>query len=91
MSRFIKQGADVNARHKLGWTPLLVATVNEHYDIVEILLKSGADPNLGDNFINSSRTAHEQGLHPIEGTILQFWILNQIDLFKKYVNYIFKS
>lgn len=68
--RFIKEGADVNARHRLGWTPLLVATVNEHFDIVEALLEAGADPNLSDNYINSTRTAHEKGMHPIEGNLM---------------------
>lgn len=67
VSRLIKQGADVNKRHTLGWTPLLVAAVNEHYDIVEILLEAGADPNLPDNFINANRTANEKRMHPIEG------------------------
>lgn len=62
----------------MGWTPLHVATVNEHYDIVEILLEAGADPDATDNYINPSRTAHEKGMHPIEGTTnhLKIAILN---------------
>ncbi|CAH1159705.1 unnamed protein product [Phaedon cochleariae] len=64
--RLIKEGVDVNKRHHLGWTPLLVATINEQHDIVEILLRAGADPNLADNYINANRTAHEKGMHPIE-------------------------
>ncbi|CAH2007999.1 unnamed protein product [Acanthoscelides obtectus] len=66
IERLIKSGVDVNRRHKLGWTPLLVATVNDHYELVEILLKAGADPNTSDNYVNANRTANEVGMHPIE-------------------------
>lgn len=45
----------------------MIAAVNDHYDIVDILLTAGADPNLPDNFVNATRTAHEKGMHPIEG------------------------
>lgn len=45
----------------------MVAVVNEHYDVAKILLKAGADPNIGDNYMNANRTAQEKGLHPIEG------------------------
>ncbi|XP_050304628.1 caseinolytic peptidase B protein homolog [Anthonomus grandis grandis] len=62
----IKNGVDVNLRHHLGWTPLMVATVSGQYDIVKLLLENGANPNLGDNYINPSRTSQEKGLHPIE-------------------------
>lgn len=60
----------MNKRHKLGWTALLVATVNGHYEVVEILLKAGADPNLPDSYINANRTATEKGMHPIEGSVI---------------------
>lgn len=63
----IKNGVDVNARHPLGWTPLMVATINRHFDIVKLLVKNGANPNVGDNYINPHRTSQEKGLHAIEG------------------------
>ncbi|XP_018579297.1 caseinolytic peptidase B protein homolog [Anoplophora glabripennis] len=66
ITRFIKDGIDVNRRHHLGWTALMVATVNEQYEASELLLKAGADPNIADNFINANRTANKVGLHPIE-------------------------
>ncbi|KAJ8919464.1 hypothetical protein NQ315_016564 [Exocentrus adspersus] len=66
ISRFIKEGRDVNKRHPLGWTPLMVATVNEQYEVMELLLNAGADPNAPDNYINANRTANQVGLHPIE-------------------------
>ncbi|KAF7280465.1 hypothetical protein GWI33_005860 [Rhynchophorus ferrugineus] len=62
----IKNGIDVNTRHKLGWTPLMVAVINGHQDIVQLLLENGANPNLSDNYINPTRTAQEHHLHPIE-------------------------
>ncbi|XP_072376408.1 mitochondrial disaggregase-like [Diabrotica undecimpunctata] len=66
LERLVKQGVDINRRHHLGWTPLLVATVNGRYEIVEYLLKNQADPNLSDNYVNPNRTANEKGMHPIE-------------------------
>lgn len=68
--RYIKDGIDVNRRHLLGWTSLMVATVNEQYEAAELLLKAGADPNITDNFINANRSANKVGLHPIEGKLL---------------------
>ncbi|ENN77983.1 hypothetical protein YQE_05659, partial [Dendroctonus ponderosae] len=66
VSNLIKNGVDVNARHPLGWTPLMVATINRHYDIVKLLVKNGANPNMGDNYINPHRTSQEKRLHAIE-------------------------
>lgn len=63
---FIQQKIDVNMRHPLGWTALMLAVVNEQYDAVKVLLISGADPNLGDNFGNTNRLANALGLHPLE-------------------------
>lgn len=45
----------------------MVAVINGHKDVVELLLQNGANPNLSDNYINPTRTAQEQHLHPIEG------------------------
>lgn len=43
---------DINLRHSLGWTPLLVAVINNKYDCVKYLLSKGADPNQSDEFSN---------------------------------------
>lgn len=66
IKRFIKLGDDVNQRHKLGWTALHVAAMNGHAEVVNILLKAGADPNLGDEFTNVYQIAKEKNLHSLE-------------------------
>uniref|UniRef100_A0A1B6E1C0 Uncharacterized protein n=1 Tax=Clastoptera arizonana TaxID=38151 RepID=A0A1B6E1C0_9HEMI len=67
MKRLIaEEGIDVNQRHPLGWTALQVAIMNQRLDIIEILLEAGADPNLGDEFINAHKTAQAKRLHPLE-------------------------
>lgn len=48
----------------------MLAVVNGHYTVAEKILSHGADPNLGDNFVNISRTANEKGLHPIESKLV---------------------
>ena len=62
----LKLGADPNAKHYLGWGALHVAAVNGHREIVELLLKSGADPNLGDDYTNIYHTAREKGMHSLD-------------------------
>ena len=57
----------MNLRHPLGWTALQLAAVNGKSEAVKVLLDAGADPNLGDEFINVYRTAIDKGLHSIDG------------------------
>ena len=40
----------LNYRHVLGWTALMVASLDGNSNTVESLLTAGADPNLGDQF-----------------------------------------
>ncbi|NXE57043.1 CLPB protein, partial [Casuarius casuarius] len=67
LSRLLLEGTDVNARHKLGWTALMVAAINRNASVVKILLAADADPNLGDEFSSVYETAKEKGLHSLEG------------------------
>ncbi|XP_037769852.1 caseinolytic peptidase B protein homolog isoform X1 [Chelonia mydas] len=66
VDRLLLEGTDVNARHKLGWTALMVAAINRNSSVVKILLAAGADPNLGDEFNSVYETAKEKGLHSLE-------------------------
>ncbi|XP_029699586.1 caseinolytic peptidase B protein homolog isoform X3 [Takifugu rubripes] len=65
-SRLLKEGADPNHRHRLGWTALMVAAMNQQHGVVKVLLKKGADPNAGDEFNNVYETSRERGIHSLE-------------------------
>lgn len=65
--RLAQEKIDLNSKHPLGWTALHVAVINGRNDVVKELLKNGADPNLGDDFINVYRTAIDKGMHSIDG------------------------
>ena len=41
---------DVNAKHNLGWTPLMVAAMNGHFVAVKTLLDAKANPNIPDSY-----------------------------------------
>lgn len=49
----IKAGVDVNYVNKDGETPLCHACINDEYDIAEVLLQHGANPNVKDRKGNS--------------------------------------
>ncbi|XP_016336858.1 caseinolytic peptidase B protein homolog isoform X2 [Sinocyclocheilus anshuiensis] len=66
LSRLLAQGVDPNSRHRLGWTPLMVAAMNRQHNVVKVLLEAGADPNLGDDFNSVYEAAREKGVHSLE-------------------------
>ena len=41
--------ANVNAKDRMGWTPLCEAAINGHKEIAELLLAKGADVNVKDD------------------------------------------
>ncbi|KFU89693.1 Caseinolytic peptidase B protein, partial [Chaetura pelagica] len=67
LSRLLQEGTEVNARHRLGWTALMVFFSGTPGSVVKVLLAAKADPNLGDDFSNVYETAKEKGLHSLEG------------------------
>ncbi|XP_075448913.1 mitochondrial disaggregase isoform X2 [Ascaphus truei] len=66
VDRLLSEKVDPNSRHKLGWTALMVAAIGKNQSIVKSLLQSGADPNLGDEFVSVYETAKEKGLHSLQ-------------------------
>ena len=45
LTALIANGAEVNAKDKDGWTPLMYAAANGHLEIVDFLISKGADVN----------------------------------------------
>lgn len=66
VERLLAAGTDPNTRHRLGWTALMVAAMNRQHNVVKVLLESGADPNLGDEFSSVYGTARDKGVHSLE-------------------------
>ncbi|XP_033119928.1 caseinolytic peptidase B protein homolog [Anneissia japonica] len=71
LKRLVTQGVDVNERHKLGWTALMVAAINRNERAVKFLLESGADPNLGDDFTSTYHKARETGLNSLQVLVVR--------------------
>ncbi|KAB5550147.1 hypothetical protein PHYPO_G00050480 [Pangasianodon hypophthalmus] len=71
VKRLLADGVDPNTRHHLGWTALMVASMNRQHNLVKVLLESGADPNLGDDFSNVYGTARDKGIHSLEVLVMR--------------------
>lgn len=67
VERLLKNGADPNQRHQLGWTLLQLAAIREHVDVLKVLLRNGADPDLGDDFSNVYLAAREKAMNSLDG------------------------
>jgi hypothetical protein len=55
-----KGKADVNAKNRLGYTPLIVATIKGHVNLVRILIENGGDANIA---LPQGETAGLTALH----------------------------
>ncbi|MCJ8739862.1 hypothetical protein PDJAM_G00052270 [Pangasius djambal] len=71
VKRLLADGVDPNTRHRLGWTALMVASMNRQHNLVKVLLESGADPNLGDDFSNVYGTARDKSIHSLEVLVMR--------------------
>ncbi|HVO68328.1 MAG TPA: ankyrin repeat domain-containing protein [Syntrophales bacterium] len=46
VKRLLLMGADINTKNQFGSTPFKLAVVNNNYEVVELFLQLGQDPNL---------------------------------------------
>lgn len=78
--RLLSDGVNVNTRHPLGWTALQVASINGQLQVVETLLKAGADPDLGDDFSSAQKIALENNMGYQDGNyyLVSFFIVKYI-------------
>jgi uncharacterized protein len=67
----LEAGADVNRVSHYGWTPLLTAVQNRHYQLAAFLLERGANPNLANKggwtplYIATDNRNIESGDYPV--------------------------
>ena len=64
VSALLANGADVNETTGGGQTALILAVIFGHTNLVKLLMKAGADPQLRDNLgLNAIEWAQRRGLH----------------------------
>lgn len=67
-SRFLKDNPkDANKCHTYGWAPLHVAVANSKHLHLEVLLKSGADPDISEGFSNFQIVARKLDIDHVDG------------------------
>ena len=71
VKQHLAAGVDVNAKDRMGWTPLCEAAINGHKEIAELLLANGADVNVKD----------DRGMTPLDLSISK---LETADLLRKH-------
>jgi len=49
LEKLLECGADVNKTNNVGYTPLIVAVINENYEAIKLLLMYGAKPHYKDS------------------------------------------
>lgn len=80
--RFLKDNPkQVNKCHTFGWAPIHVAAVNNKYQQIEVLLKCGADPDIGEGFSNYYNVSRKKNVHPNESKyFIKTMPLNRLNL-----------
>lgn len=61
---------DVNERHQFGWTALHIAAYHGDVDMIEMLLRYGADVNACDEFSDINHVAAKTRTNMLEGSLV---------------------
>ena len=77
IQKLIKKGADVNYVCKetscQGWTPVMIASAENHPDAVKLLLEAGANPNVQNQYGRTAlHFAVNYGFEPIVNLLLEY-------------------
>jgi len=78
----VQQRADLNAQSDNGWTALHVAVGQEHVEVVEHLLKSGADTTIHNKLFGQGENQEKVSDTPLDIAI-NFDLAEIIDLLRK--------
>ena len=78
----VQQRADLNAQSDNGWTALHVAVGQEHVEVVEHLLKSGADTTIHNKLFGQGENQEKVSDTPLDIAI-NFDLVEIIDLLRK--------
>lgn len=66
VKRLLDDGFDVNSKHAFGWNPIHSAASRGDNRMVKLLLESGADPNVTDDFSTSFKIASRSRVRILE-------------------------
>jgi erythromycin esterase len=77
IQRLIDQGADVNVKDEVGWTPLIWATCMGEIESLKLLIAQGADVTIP---TNNQRTALHRAVYAGDNNIAQILITHGADL-----------
>ena len=68
----LKENVDLNLQNQEGWTALMFASKNGHYQVVELLIKEKADPNIqAQNGVTALMIACEIGRYHVVDLLLK--------------------
>ncbi|MCX6992386.1 MAG: ankyrin repeat domain-containing protein [Kiritimatiellaeota bacterium] len=64
VQQHLQRGADINAKDKDGYTPLMAAAINGNLDVVKVLVDKGADVNARAEDGNTALELAKVNRHP---------------------------